>query len=94
MTLLKSRIGKDGVVFTNCKFNNEYLDIDTETQTTLLGHEEEEAKRKSQRAADVYQKGKEKEREIIEASVNKILEDKISKMNNEHEPVQPPEPVS
>jgi replicative DNA helicase len=40
ITLLKSRIGKDGVVFQNCKFDNEFLIIDTESQNTLLGHEE------------------------------------------------------
>ena len=51
VTLLKSRIGKDGVVFTNCKFNNEYLDIDTDTQNTLLGHEEEKAEKKREHIA-------------------------------------------
>ena len=40
VTLLKSRIGKDGVVFGNCLFNNELLEIDTDTQNTLLGHAE------------------------------------------------------
>ena len=29
MTLLKSRIGRDGVIFQNCTFNNEMLIIDT-----------------------------------------------------------------
>jgi hypothetical protein len=28
-------------VFNNCKFNNEFLVIDTESQNTLLGHEEQ-----------------------------------------------------
>ncbi len=37
LTLLKSRIGKDGVVFQNCKFDNQFLLIDTESQNTLLG---------------------------------------------------------
>jgi len=31
IAITKSRIGKDGVVFENCKFNNELLEIDTET---------------------------------------------------------------
>jgi len=56
LTLLKSRIGKDGVVFQNCKFNNEYLDIDTEMQNTLLGHEEEKSKNNINRAREAYQR--------------------------------------
>ena len=36
LTLLKSRIGRDGVVFQNCKFNNEFLHIDTESQNTFF----------------------------------------------------------
>ena len=37
IAITKSRIGKDGVVFENCKFNNELLEIDTETSVTYLG---------------------------------------------------------
>ena len=60
LTLLKSRIGKDGVVFQNCKFNNEYLVIDTESQNTLLGHEQDEVEKKKNRVADIYKKAQEK----------------------------------
>jgi replicative DNA helicase len=49
LTLLKSRIGKDGVVFSNCKFNNEYLDIDVDYQNTLLGHKEDQEQNKKER---------------------------------------------
>jgi replicative DNA helicase len=87
ITLLKSRIGKDGVVFTNCKFNNEYLDIDTDTQVTLLGHEEEVAERKRERASTVYKAAAEKDERKLEAQVEKILESKIIKINQEHEVV-------
>ena len=31
IAITKSRLGKDGVVFENCKFNNELLEIDTES---------------------------------------------------------------
>lgn len=41
ITLLKSRIGRDGVIFSNSKFDNEYLDIDTDSQNTLLGFKED-----------------------------------------------------
>lgn len=60
LTLLKSRIGKDGVVFQNCKFNNEYLLIDTESQNTLLGHEEQETQKRANRTAEIYKKAQEK----------------------------------
>ncbi len=49
MTLLKSRVGRDGVIFQNCEFNNEYLKIDTDTQTTFLGHEEQKVKKNQER---------------------------------------------
>jgi len=65
LTLLKSRIGKDGVVFQNCKFNNEYLVIDTESQNTLLGHEEQEVQKRANRAAEIYKKNQEKKTQII-----------------------------
>ena len=65
LTLLKSRIGKDGVVFQNCKFNNEFLIIDTESQNTLLGHEQDEVLKRANRVADVYKKAQEKKTQII-----------------------------
>ena len=39
IAITKSRIGKDGVVFENCKFDNELLQIDTEQSITFLGLE-------------------------------------------------------
>ena len=54
MTLLKSRIGKDGIIWQNCKFDNEYLIIDTESQTTLLGHKEEKQKDNAARAKEAF----------------------------------------
>ena len=85
VTLLKSRIGKDGVVFMNCKFNNEYLDIDTDSQNTLLGHEEQVAKKKTERAATVYKAAVEKDERKFEAHVEKILESRILALNQSHE---------
>jgi replicative DNA helicase len=59
LSLLKSRIGRDGVVFNNCKFNNEYLVIDTETQNTLLGIEQQKVETNKNRAADAFLKRQE-----------------------------------
>jgi len=55
VTLLKSRIGPDGIVFQNCLFNNEMLEIDTDTQNTLLGHKVERAEQQEEHRVDVYQ---------------------------------------
>ncbi len=59
LTLLKSRIGKDGVIFQNCKFDNQYLVIDTESQNTLLGHEEEKVQKNQNRAKEAFLKRQE-----------------------------------
>jgi hypothetical protein len=59
LSLLKSRIGKDGVVFSNCKFNNEYLVIDTESQSTLLGMEQQKTQNNANRAAEAFKKRQE-----------------------------------
>jgi replicative DNA helicase len=79
VTLLKSRIGKDGVVFGNCKFNNELLEIDTDTQNTLLGHAEVRAEQKNEHILDVYRKSllakeelKHKKEEIKEEILGEI----------------------
>jgi hypothetical protein len=59
LTLLKSRIGRDGVIFSNCKFNNEYLDINTDSQSTLLGHKEEKQQNNQNRAREAFLKRQE-----------------------------------
>lgn len=56
LTLLKSRIGRDGVIFNNCLFDNEYLKIDTEKQTTLLGFEKETEEKNMKRVRELLQK--------------------------------------
>jgi hypothetical protein len=65
LTLLKSRIGKDGVIFQNCKFNNEYLVIDTDSQNTLLGFEEQKVQERANRVAEVYKKAQEKKSGLV-----------------------------
>jgi hypothetical protein len=62
LTLVKSRIGQDGVVMTNCKFDNEFIIIDTDTQNTLLGFEEQKTQERANRAQEVYKKAQERNR--------------------------------
>jgi replicative DNA helicase len=60
LTLIKSRIGKDGVVMQNCTFNNEFLVIDTTSQNTLLGFENDKVQERANRAAEVFKKTQER----------------------------------
>lgn len=54
LTILKSRVSQDGIVFQNCQFDNEFLIINTDSQNTLLGHEELKVQERANRAAEVY----------------------------------------
>jgi len=49
IAITKSRIGQDGIVFENCKFDNEYLEIDTEQSKTLLDLENNREVRNAER---------------------------------------------
>jgi hypothetical protein len=61
MAITKSRIGDDGIVFENCKFDNGMLEIDTESSVTFLGHEEQQEQRNRDRIRELMDKRKEKE---------------------------------
>ena len=63
IAITKSRLGKDGVVFENCKFNNELLDIDTESSVTFLGFEEQQEERKRDRVKELLEKRKQREQQ-------------------------------
>lgn len=64
LTLLKSRVGKDGIVWQNCKFDNKFLVIDTESQNTLLGHEHQQEEKRANRAAEVFKKAQERKTRV------------------------------
>jgi replicative DNA helicase len=61
IAITKSRIGDDGVVFENCKFDNGMLEIDTESSVTFLGLEEQNEERNRQRIKDLLDKRKQRE---------------------------------
>jgi replicative DNA helicase len=63
IAITKSRIGDDGVVFENCKFDNAMIDIDTESTTTFLGLEEQKEERQRQRVKELLKKRQEREQE-------------------------------
>jgi len=58
IAITKSRIGKDGVIFENCKFDNELLVIDTESSMTFLGFEENKEQKNRDRIREIMEKKK------------------------------------
>jgi len=61
IAITKSRIGKDGIVFENCKFDNEMIEIDTEQSVTFLGLEEQKEEKNKERIRELLEKRKQKE---------------------------------
>ena len=61
IAITKSRIGDDGIVFENCKFDNGMLEIDTESSVTFLGLEEQKEENNRQRIKDLLEKRKQRE---------------------------------
>ena len=61
IAITKSRIGKDGVVFENCKFDNEMLEIDTDSSVTFLGLEEQKEEKNKERIKELLEKRKKRE---------------------------------
>ena len=63
IAITKSRIGDDGVVFENCKFDNAMIEIDTESTTTFLGIEEQKEERQRLRVKELFEKRQQREQE-------------------------------
>jgi replicative DNA helicase len=64
IAITKSRIGKDGIVFENCKFDNEMIEIDTDSSVTFLGMEEQKEEKNKVRIQELLQKRKQRESKI------------------------------
>ena len=56
IAITKSRLGKDGVIFENCKFDNSPLEIDTQQSQTFLGFEEDKTERNRQRVLNALER--------------------------------------
>ena len=61
IAITKSRLGKDGVIFENCKFDNELLEIDTESSVTFLGFQENKEEQKRDRIKELMEKRKQRD---------------------------------
>ena len=71
MAITKSRIGDDGVVFENCKFDNGMLEIDTDSSVTFLGLEEQQEQKNRDRIKELMDKRKERESQKKKDDENK-----------------------
>lgn len=60
IAVLKSRFGKDGVIFEDCVFDNGKVHIDTDDQVSFLGFEDVKKEKKANRVLDAIQKRNEK----------------------------------
>jgi len=64
IAITKSRIGKDGIIFENCKFDNGMLDIDTEQSVTFLGHEEQKEEKNRNRIKELLEQRRQRENQV------------------------------
>ena len=60
IAVLKSRFGKDGVIFEDCVFDNGKVHIDTDDQVSFLGFEDIKKEKKANRVLDAIKKRNEK----------------------------------
>jgi len=56
IAVVKSRLGRDGIIFENCKFDNGTLEINTDTTSTFLGFEEDKTQRNRQRVTQALER--------------------------------------
>ena len=56
IAITKSRLGQDGIVFENCKFDNKMLEISTEQTNTFLGFEENKEEKRRDRVLQALQR--------------------------------------
>ena len=63
IAITKSRIGDDGIVFENCKFDNGMIEIDTDSSVTFLGHGEQQEQRNRDRIKELMDKRKERDQQ-------------------------------
>ena len=71
MAITKSRIGDDGIVFENCKFDNGMLEIDTEASVTFLGLEEQNDQKQRDKVRELLERRKERDAQKKKDDENK-----------------------
>ena len=71
IAITKSRIGDDGIVFENCKFDNGMLEIDTESSVTFLGLEEQNDQKQRDKVRELLERRKERDAQKKKDDENK-----------------------
>ena len=56
IAITKSRLGQDGIIFENCRFDNKLLEISTEQTNTFLGFEEDKEEKRRSRVLQALQR--------------------------------------
>jgi hypothetical protein len=54
ISILKNRLGSDGMIFQNCKFDNGLLEIDTNDRVTENGFEIDSEKKRNDKRREQY----------------------------------------
>ena len=54
ISILKNRLGRDGMIFPNCKFDNGTLEIDTDDQLTEKGFEVQKTMERKNKQKNIY----------------------------------------
>jgi len=75
IAITKSRIGDDGIIFENCKFDNSMIEIDTDSSVTFLGHEEQQEQRNRDRVREIMEQRKLKQEQKNNEDKNKNKND-------------------
>jgi hypothetical protein len=70
IAVLKSRFGKDGVLFEDCTFDNGRVHIDTETSDTFLGYERKVVERKEDATRERLRRVKERREQDQSTGIN------------------------
>jgi replicative DNA helicase len=68
IAVLKSRFGKDGVLFEDCTFDNGRVYIDTESSDTFLGYEKKVEERKEENAKERLKMARKRREQKVEES--------------------------
>ena len=71
IAVLKSRFGKDGVVFENCIFDNGTVHIDTEASESFLGYEKKVEEAKEDKARERIRRARELRENRVQKSPEK-----------------------
>ena len=74
IAILKNRLGRDGMIFENCKFDNGLLEIDTKDLVSVSGFESNKEAKLKERQNNLYQNhlAQREQLEQVQAQINNV----------------------